>query len=399
MTTADCFATLAMTYIMHISFLTSEYPHPRTGPAAGIGTSIKNMAVALAEKGVTTSVFVYGQKKDEVFIENGIKFHLIKQQKFPIFGWYLHRKFLQNYVNKYIAVDEIEAIEAPDWTGITAFMKLRCALVIRFHGSDTYFCNLENRPQKKKNFWFEKMALQGADHLLSVSEFTAKETARLFNLQKEIKVISNSVNLENFQPEHHKMIPKTILYFGSIIRKKGVLELAEIFNLMIKEDFETHLIMAGQDVVDQQTGKSTKQLMQEQFSHEAAKRVSWLGSLPYEEIQEEIAKANVVVLPSFAEALPMAWIEAMAMEKALVTSDIGWAEEVMVDGETGFTVDPQDHSEYAKKILLLLNDPELARRMGKTAKQRVVEKFSTDVVVEQNMRFYKRVISGQRTEG
>ena len=350
------------------------------------------MADALAEKGVRISVFVYGQKKDEVFIENGIKFHLIKQQNFPLFGWYLHRKFLQNYLNKYIAVDEIEAIETPDWTGITAFMKLRCPLVIRMNGSDTYFCNLENRPQKKKNFWFEKMALQGADHLLSVSEFTAKETTRHFNLQKKINVIPNSVNVKNFQPWHDKKIPKTILYFGSIIRKKGVLELAEIFNSVVREDQEIRMVIAGKDVIDLQTGESTKQLMQKKFSSEVAKRVSWLGSLPYEEIQEEIAKANVVVLPSFAEALPMTWIEAMAMEKALVTSDIGWAKEVMENGETGFTVDPQDHAEFAKKILLLLNDPELARKMGEAARQRVVEKFSTEVVVEQNIRFYKGVV-------
>ncbi|NJW55004.1 glycosyltransferase, partial [Salinimicrobium oceani] len=136
---------------MHIAFLTSEYPHPRTSPAAGIGTSIKNMVTALAKKGVDISVFVYSQKEDAVFIEEGIKFHLIKHRKFNLFGWYLHRKFLQNYLNKYIAVDKIDAIEAADWTGITAFMKLRCPLVIRFHGSDSYFCKLEDRPQKKKN--------------------------------------------------------------------------------------------------------------------------------------------------------------------------------------------------------------------------------------------------------
>lgn len=379
---------------MHLGFLTSEYPHPRATPAAGIGTSIKNMATALVKKDVKVSVFVYGQKENDIFSEDGIKIHLIKHQRSKWLGWYLHRKFLQNYLNKYIAVDEIDAIEAPDWTGITAFMSLKCPLVIRMNGSDTYFCHLENRPQKKKNYWFEKMALQGAEHLLSVSEFTAQETTKLFRLKREISIIPNSVDAEKFLPKNDEVIPNTILYFGSIIRKKGVLELVEIFNRVIIEKPEAKLIIAGKDVVDRKTGSSTKKLMEDKFSTEAAANVSWRGSLPYQQIQKEIARANVVVLPSFAEALPMTWIEAMAMEKAMVTSDIGWAKEVMADGETGFTVDPTDHKAYANKILTFLKEPELSKQMGKAARGRVKELFATDVVIEKNIEFYEGVVNG-----
>jgi len=381
---------------MHLGFLTSEYPHPRTGPAAGIGTSIKNMVTELVKREVQISIFIYDQKEDAVFMEGSIKFHLIKHQKFPLFGWYLHRKFLQNYLNKYIAIDNIDAVEAPDWTGITAFAKLRCPLVIRMNGSDAYFCKLENRRQKKKNFWFEKMALEGADDLLSVSRFTAEETKKIFNLKKKIEVIPNSVDVERFIPHEGKVVPGTVLYFGTIIRKKGVLELPEIFNSIVEENPQVRLVIAGRDVKDLQTGRSTKDLMLEKFSPTAAEKVEWLGVLPYEKILEEIAKAHVVVLPSFAEALPMTWIEAMAMEKALVTSDIGWAREVMMDGETGFTVDPQDHEMYAARVLELLKNPALAKQLGRSARERVLEKFSTEVVVEQNVAFYEEVVRRSR---
>ncbi|WP_029035373.1 glycosyltransferase family 4 protein [Salinimicrobium terrae] len=377
---------------MHLAFLTSEYPHPRTGRAAGIGTSIKNLVTELVKRGAQISIFIYGQKEDAVFTEGGIKLHLIKHQKYRLFGWYLHRRFLQNYLNKYIAIDKIDALEAPDWTGITAFMKLRCALIIRFHGSDSYFCKLENRPQKKKNFWFEKTALEGADHLLSVSKFTAEETRKIFKLKKEIEVIPNSVDVHRFLPQHLKVQPGTILYFGSLIRKKGVLELSEIFNRIVEENSSARLKLAGRDVQDINSGRFTKELMQEVFTPAAAEKVEWLGVLTYEKILEEIARAKVVVLPSFAEALPMTWIEAMAMEKALVTSDIGWAKEVMVNGETGFIVDPKDHKTYSEKVLTLIKDPVLAERMGKAARVRILEKFSTEVVVEKNLIFYESVV-------
>lgn len=379
---------------MHLGFLTPEYPHPLSTPSGGLGTSIKNLVKALVGKGIKVTVFIYGQQQNTIFTDEGIQFHFIKQQHFKFFGWYLHRKFLQNYLNKSISEESIDALEAPDWTGITAFMKLKCPLVIRLNGSDAYFCQLEKRPQKKKNFWFERTALKKADYLLSVSKFTAEQTASIFNLKEEIKVIPNSVDTTYFRPGNRSMEPNTILYFGTIIRKKGVLELAEIFNIIAKEKPKAKIIFAGKDVKDKFTGRSTKELIEGKFSPAAEKNAAWLGVLPYEEVLEQVSSANVVVLPSFAEALPMTWIEAMAIKKAMVTSDIGWAKEVMIDGETGFTVDPKDHQLYAERILQLLMEPALAKRMGKAARKQVMKKFSTEVVVEENIRFYEKVIVG-----
>ena len=382
---------------MHLGFLTPEYPHLKTNSAAGIGTSVKNMVISLVNQRMQVTVFVYGQEKDETFIEDGINFHLIKQRRYKFMGWYFHRKFLQDYLNKLIRKEGIDALEAPDWTGITALMKIKCPLIVRFHGSDAYFCQLENRPQKKKNFWFEKMALKGADRLISVSHFTASQTKAVFGLKKEIEVIPNSVNVKTFCPRSTPVIPNTILYFGSIIRKKGVLELAGIFNHIIAAKPETKLLLAGKDVKDVFENISTKKLFFEQLSPEARNKAQWLGMLPYEKVLQQIAAANVVVLPSFAEALPMTWIEAMSMEKALVTSNIGWAQEVMINEGTGYIVDPKDHQVYAGKVLQLLNDPALAKKMGKAARERVVEKFSTEVVVRKNIDFYEKVIVGKNT--
>jgi L-malate glycosyltransferase len=377
---------------MHLGFLTPEYPHPKTNSAAGIGTSIRNIATALAKKGIKVSIFIYDQTTDEIFTEDGVKFHLIKQRKYKFLGWYLHRRFLNNYLNYVIVQEGIDALEVPDWIGITAFMKFKCPLVIRLHGSDTYFCHLENRPQKKKNFWFEKKALSGADYLISVSKFTAQETTALFNLKKKIEIIPNSVEVTAISPLKMDVEPNTILYFGSIIRKKGVLELAAIFNLIISRKPEAKLLFIGKDIKDYKTGVSTKQLILDKLAPKAKERTSWLGELPYDIVLKQLLHANVVALPSFAEALPMTWIEAMAMEKSLVTSNIGWAKEVMINGVTGFTVNPKNHLEFSEKILQLLHDPALANKMGKEARKQVITKFSADVVARRNIEFYKGII-------
>jgi glycosyltransferase involved in cell wall biosynthesis len=182
-----------------------------------------------------------------------------------------------------------------------------------------------------------------------------------------------------------------LLYFGTLIRKKGVLDLVAIFNRIVEKSPKTTLFFAGSDVIDLKTGKSTWEMMQEILSPLAQENVHFLGKLSYDHIQDEIAKATLIMLPSYAEALPMTWLEAMAMEKALITSNIGWAKEVMVDGVTGFTVDPRNHELYAEKALQLLQDKKQRETMGKSARERVALHFSSKVVAQKNLNFYRNI--------
>jgi glycosyltransferase involved in cell wall biosynthesis len=378
---------------MHTAFLTTEYPHEKTGRYGGIGTSIKNAAEALVASGSKASVFVISQKESTILEENGITIHLIAQRRYRFMSWFFYKKHVQRYINEEIKKKKIDILEAPDWSGISALMKFYCPVVIRFNGSDAYFCELEGRKQKRKNFWLEKTALHGADHFISVSQFTAERTRKIFKLKKEITIIPNSVDVRQFTPRPEMEEENRLLYFGTLIRKKGVLDLAEIFNKIVQKAPKTTLFLAGNGVIDLKTGKSTQKLMEEILLSQAKKNIHFLSKLDYEQVQEEIAKATVILLPSHAEALPMTWLEAMAMAKALVTSDIGWAKEVMVDGLTGFTVDPKNHEEYAERTLQLLADKELRKNMGKAARERIITHFSAAVIAKKNLDFYKNSCS------
>jgi glycosyltransferase involved in cell wall biosynthesis len=66
---------------------------------------------------------------------------------------------------------------------------------------------------------------------------------------------------------------------------------------------------------------------------------------------------------------------------------------MMVDGETGFTVTPKDHVSYANKMELLLKDANLAMQFGKNARQRVLHKFDSKLIAQQNIDLYKSLIS------
>ncbi|MGL2988086.1 glycosyltransferase family 4 protein [Flavobacterium sp. RSSA_27] len=381
---------------MHIAFLTPEYPHPRVLHAAGIGTSIKNLVEALVTKGVQVSVFVYGQSEGAVFEDKGVTIHLLKNRKYKVFGWYWHRKFIQNYLNSHIVSEKIDLVEAPDWTGITAFMHLKAPLVMRFHGSDTYFCHLEKRKQKVKNRVFETLAVWQAKGYIAPTRFAGEVSATLFGLDKrQIKTIHYGLDLTQFDSIFPRRFEKgLLLYIGTIIRKKGVLELPGIFNKVRAVIPEARLVLIGSDAADIQTqSSSTWELLQKEFTEDDLKQVSYLGKMPYAKVQEYIRKANVCAFPTFAETLGMVTIEAMALHKAVVNSNIGWSQELIIDGESGFLIHPTSHAEFAKSIVTLLNDQGLCEKMGNAARQRVETVFDIQQIAQENIEFYKSIIS------
>ena len=380
---------------MKIAFLTPEFPHKKTGSSGGIGTSILNLSKGLIELGHAVVILVYGQNEDAHFTENGIEYYKIKNIKVKGLSFYLSQKKVERLINKLYSEQKIDLVEAPDWTGFTAFINPDCPLVIRENGSDTYFCHLDKRPVKFKNKYLEKRALTKADAIIAVSRFTGELTNKLFKLQRSFSVIPNSIDVANFKPLPSGPNSKlSILYFGTLIRKKGLLELPEIFNKVHAKNPDINLVLVGKDSPDVLSGsKSTWSLMKPLFNSEAIKKVSYLGAVAYKDMQNLIQQASVCVFPTFAEALPVSWIEAMAMEKPIVASNVGWAKEVITDGVNGYIVHPKEHAEYASKIVELIQNSELQQQFGKEARQKVVSTFSTSVVAEQSAEFYKTMIS------
>ena len=380
---------------MTIAFLTPEYPHFKTGNSGGIGTSIKNLALGLLAKGVLVRVLVYGQKEEGVFNDDGIVIQQIKNVKFKGLSWFFTRKKVEKIINQLYSAKEIDLVEAADWTGITSFIQPRkCPLIIRLHGSDAYFCHLDNRQVKWVNKYHEKRALKKADALLSVSQFAAATTNTVFGLNEEFDVIPNLIDINLFKPlENFSQGNKNILYFGSLIRKKGLLELPHIFNKVVESDPEVKLILIGKDIPDIVSGNSsTWKMMLESFSEKAKTNVSYLGSIPNSEIKNKIEEAIICVFPSFAEAFPVSWLEAMAMQKVIVASNIGWAKEMIIDGESGFLVHPENHDLFASRIVYLLKDLDFSKAMARNARKRVELFFNVEKIVEHNIDFYKSII-------
>jgi glycosyltransferase involved in cell wall biosynthesis len=268
-------------------------------------------------------------------------------------------------------------------------------LVVRLHGSDAYFCKLDKRKQKFKNFVFEKLALKKAEAYIAPTTYAGIETAKIFGLQKDkIETIHYGLELKYFQNETPNVYNENVLlYIGTLIRKKGVLELAQIFNKIIEIQPEAKLILIGADAPDVKTGNSsTYALMQDTFSAKAIKNVSYLGKLPYQEVKTHIKNAHVCTFPSFAETLGMVTIESMALQKPVVNTSLGWAQELIDDGINGYLVPPSNVEAYADTILKLFQDKILCEKIGVAAREKVETTFSIEQLVLTNIKYYKTVL-------
>lgn len=374
---------------MHIGFVTSHFPFHDAKSNGGIGTGIKNLSDALVQLGHQVSVFVYSQDQDRKFTENGVDLYQIRNVKVKGLSWYFTRKKIEKIVNS-VAPD---VLECPDWEGISSFINAKCPVVVRLNGSDAYFCYLDGRKNKFKNRFHEKRALQRADGFISVSQFTADLTNRIFGLNKPFTIIPNGINIDNFPPAQPTNTALTVLYVGGIIRKKGLLEIPHYYNKVIERFPQAQFVFIGKDMPDVVSGQpSTQQMMLELFSEAAKKNVVFKGSVPYDEVKNYINQATVCIFPSFAEALPLAWLEAMAMEKPLVASNIGWATEVIDDGKEGFLENPKQHDLYAEKIIAILADAALGKKLGVAARKKIIEKFSSEVVARDSVAYYEQLL-------
>ena len=104
------------------------------------------------------------------------------------------------------------------------------------------------------------------------------------------------------------------------------------------------------------------------------------------------ASSDIVVLPSWREGLSRALIEAAAMERPIITTDVPGCRDVIDHGRSGLLVPLRDARAIELGIRLYMNNPDLVRRFGKAARQKVVSEFQVSLVNETTLEQYEQIL-------
>ncbi|MCP4661460.1 MAG: glycosyltransferase family 4 protein [bacterium] len=374
---------------LRIAFLTPEYPPLRSG---GIGTQLRNLARNLVAQGHRVTVVGWGEETR--FEDEGVRVRFGGHTRVPRMGWLLNRRRALRELIRLDRKEGLDVVEAPDWCGLSAGMRPPCPVVIRCHGSATYFGHLLDERTRPTVRWAEQLALRQADAVVAVSRFTAELTRRLFRLRDPVGVIPNGIDLARFRPaETAASEPDTVLYFGTLVRKKGVLDLCQAFSRVVDAYPRARLQLVGRDAPDRRTGsRSTWRLCEDLLSPAARERTAYLGPRPHDQIREIVQAAGLSVFPSYGEALPLTWLEAMACAKPIVAYDIGWANEVVESEVTGLLVAPGNVDALSRGIAALLEDKFRCQRLGAAGRERADRLFSVEIVTQRTVSWYRAVI-------
>jgi glycosyltransferase involved in cell wall biosynthesis len=168
--------------------------------------------------------------------------------------------------------------------------------------------------------------------------------------------------------------------------QKGLDALLEALPGVLSRTRGVRLVVAGRD------GNQTPLLRATVRRLGLEGTVAFLG--PRDDVADLLGAADTVVIPSRWEGLSNVLIEALALEAPVVASDLPTLEDAVTDGDTAILVPPADPVRLAAAIVATLADPVAARARAERARERFLQRFTIDRVVDQMLGFYDRALGG-----
>ncbi|MFC3060263.1 glycosyltransferase [Paenirhodobacter populi] len=176
---------------------------------------------------------------------------------------------------------------------------------------------------------------------------------------------------------------KRLIFVGRLAAVKGLPILVEAFARLRERHPDAHLSIVGD-------GPERKPAEARVAGLGIGDAVTFHGYQSSDEVSELLARSDVMVLPSFAEGVPVVLMEAMASGLPVVASRVAGVQELVDDGVSGYAVPPGDVDSLVARLDTLLADPDLCARMGAAGRAKVAAEF--DQAAE--ARWLERILSG-----
>lgn len=186
--------------------------------------------------------------------------------------------------------------------------------------------------------------------------------------------------------------PPRFLFLGDWTPRKGVGDLVTATASALERGFSGRVELAGAEKEPGQLDSLKRQVV----GSPCAPAVHILGTLSLAEKEEALARACCLVLPSYAEGLPMAILEAMAHGIPVIATRVGAIHEAVREGVEGFLIEPGNPEQLALAMMRIAGDLTLRQQMGKAARRRIERDFSLRAMAKRIRDIYDEILGLRR---
>jgi glycosyltransferase involved in cell wall biosynthesis len=287
--------------------------------------------------------------------------------------------FMLKYRGKISAIHAHTAFPAIMFPVFMVSVLYRLPFVITAHGSDV-------RVLRKVRIvkLFQRFLLNRASYVICVSKEIKQILALEYGLEDDkLVIIPNGYDqtlLSKKKTRHFQGRERKIVFVAGLRSDKDPSTLIQAFKRVTNQHAHLKLVIVGDGPLKKSLEAMSKEL-------NIADRVQFYGQVDHEKAMTILAECDIYVLTSINEGLPTSLVEAMALGKPIIATNVGGVPEVIEDGINGLLVPPMSPERVAQAIMQLLNEPQLAKRLAAAA-TKSIEDYSWINVVKKHEQIY-----------
>src|SRR5208282_4047387 len=364
----------------------------------GSGVVATELGLELAQRGHEIHFISYAQPIRLRGQEPNIHYHEVEVSRYPLFDYPPYDLALATRMAEVAQLYDLDLLHVhyaiPHSVSALLARQMmadgprgrRLPFVTTLHGTDITLVGLD-----RSYLPITRYSINQSDGVTAVSSYLRDRTLRVFDVNKEIEVIYNSVNCDVYcrpgnsaelRLEYAPKEERLLVHLSNFRPVKRITDVIEIFDRVHKQ-IPSRLLLIG----DGPDRSVAEWLAVQKGIHED---VLFLGK--QDRVQDKLAIADIMLMPSELESFGLAALEAMACEVVPIATRAGGVPEVIEHGKSGFLADVGDVETMARYALDLLKNEELLRQIGKQARAAAMDRFCSTKIVKQYEDYYRRVL-------
>jgi glycosyltransferase involved in cell wall biosynthesis len=382
---------------MKVLIVVPGFPEDFGQIQGGVHSAVNNLLAGFADLPIEVRVVSFNKKLDAKFISkqfaSNISLHYYRNWNLGlhILSYLTHGSIILRREIKEFRPDIIHYEEGMAFLLMRTWGVFKVPEILTIHGIIFAEAKLKTR-WIDKMYWYlngivERVLVPA--NVIHLSNYSRNIFSENGIRPRRFDIIPNAVTNPFFEIPQKPLSEHCLLYVGVIDENKNLIYLLTGLNELKNRGILFRLLVAGDFISDEYNAIILDFIQQ----HGLTNQVDFLGWIGQHEIREKMYEADILVVSSKQESLPMVIAESMAAGKLVMASSVGGIPEMIEDSETGFLFLNNDTKNLVNLLERVYNEPALIKIIGKKAQNKAIATYQTKAVAERTVSFYKRILT------